>query len=158
MRQPKQQPFAPKISLKKLSNKSYNLQSLIKQASKRKTLEQRFNESLPALFRGKFQVNTLNNGALTLTCQSAALMTKFRFSQTKTINAFNQANPEQTIRTIKIKVRPTNISSGTQTKAATNKQQKQLSKKNAQILQEEAEHTDDVKLKEILLQLAKHGD
>lgn len=85
-------------------------------------------------------------------------MTKFRFSQTKVIEAFNQANPEQTITTIKIKVRPTNTASVTQKKAATKQHPKQLSKKNAQILQEEAEHTDDVKLKEILLQLAKHGD
>lgn len=157
MRQPKQQQFAPKISLKRLSAKSNNLQSLIKQAANRKSLEELFNETLPAAFKGKFQINSFNQGKLVLTCSSAALMTKFRFSQDQVISMLNAKIHPEKIAHINIKVRPRSSYSKENAKKPVDPQQ-HLSKKNAQILLEEAEHTDDIKLKEILRQLARHTE
>ncbi|KZZ33092.1 DciA family protein, partial [Oleiphilus sp. HI0117] len=157
MRQPKQQKFAPKISLKRLSAKSNNLQSLIKQAASRKSLEVLFDETLPSAFKGKFQINAFSQGRLTLTCSSAALMTKFRFSQEQVISMLNAKIHPERIEQIKIKVRPKGAFSN-KAPIDTPSTPKHLSKKNAQILREEAEHTDDLKLKKILLQLARHTD
>ncbi len=157
MRQPKQQQFAPKISLKRLSTKSNNLQTLIKQAANRKSLEALFNETLPTSFKGKFQINSFDQGTLILTCTSAALMTKFRFSQDQVLSMLNAKIHPEKVAHLTIKVRPRGGHSKEKAKKpiAT---AKYLSKKNAQILLEEAEHTDDLKLKEILRQLARHSD
>ena len=156
MRQPKQEQFSPKISLRKLSAKSFNLQTLIKQAASRKSLEDVFNDSLPEPFQNKFQINSFEQGLLILTCQSAALMTKFRFFQNQILESLNKK--VQDISSIKIKIRPVSSTNRTNKKLSLPNSQQHLSKKNAQILIEEAEHTNDVKLKEILIQLAKHGD
>jgi hypothetical protein len=157
MRQPKQQQFAPKISLKRLTAKSNNLQSLIKQASERKSLEDILNETLPAAFKGKFMLNSFSQGVLILTCPSAALMTKFRFSQDQFLAMLNAKIHPEKVTQIKVKVRPHHMQPQKSAKNTTQAQNR-LSKKNAQILLEEAEHTDDLKLKEVLLQLAKHSD
>lgn len=157
MRQPKQRQFAPLISLKRLSAKSNNLQSLIKQASERKSIEDVLNETMPTPFKGKFQINSSTQGVLVLTCSSAALMTKFRFSQDKFLSMLNAKIHPEKITQIKIKVRPQS-SSTKKTSENITSPSAHLSKKNAQLLLEEAEHTDDLKLKEVLLQLARHSD
>ena len=157
MRQPKQKQFAPQISLQRLSSKSTNLQSLIRQAAQRRSLEDILNETLPAAFKEKFQLNSFSNGLLVLTCSSAAVMTKFRFSQDQFLSMLNaKIHPEKATH-IRIKIRPAG-SFQKKNAAKAMHQQKPLSKKNAQILLEEAEHTDDTKLKNILLQLAKRTD
>jgi len=112
------------------------------------------------MFKNQFQVNAIEQQTLILTCHSASLMTRFRFKQQDIITQFNQKIRPKHIDNIKIKIRPKQRNTGPDTPHSRNKTQttqRTISKKNAQILNEEAEHTDDIKLKNILLRLAKHS-
>ena len=156
MRQPKKHAFAPLLSLQKLSQKSVSIANLIQMANSRKTLDDTLNQCMPELFLGHFKVNSINDNTLILTCSSAKLMTRFRFAQDDVLSKLNLLIAPKKIQHIHIKVRP-NI----QFKPATNETKKphrSISKKNAQILLEEAEHTVDQNLKNILTNLAKHAD
>jgi hypothetical protein len=159
MRQPKHQQLAPRISVKKLTARSHGISQLIKQAESRKSLTELFNDAIPEQFKNKFQINSLNDGVLVITCHSASLMTKLRFSQNKIIEQLNQKLAQSPVTSIKIKIRPKHHqSTGLKSKTERNSGNHNLSKKNAQILTEEAEHTDDIKLKNILLRLAQHSE
>tara|TARA_R110002167_G_scaffold295648_1_gene500139 strand:+ start:481 stop:954 length:474 start_codon:yes stop_codon:yes gene_type:complete len=156
MRQPKQKALAPLLSLQKLSRESSSIASLIKLANSRQSLDDSLNRCLPAPLKGHFKVNDINNQILTLTCSSAKLMTRFRFMQDDIVSQLNTLIAPKTIHMVQIKVRP-NI----QFKPEQNKPKaisRHISKKNAQILLEEAEHTEDQNLKNILTSLAKHAD
>ena len=156
MRQPKNQAFAPLISLQKLSQRS-DLAKLLSQASSRLSMDTLLNESLPEVFAGQFKINSLEQNTLILTCNSAKLMTRFRFIESDVIDSLNKKITPQRIQSIKIKIRP-DASKTSSTTAGNNSPARSLSKKNAQILLEEAEHTEDKKLKEILINLSKHAD
>jgi len=176
MRQPKNQPFAPRLNVQRLSNRSQTLRKLVQQASTRVSITEIFNSSVPVIFKDKFQVNLLEQNTLTLTCHSASLMTRFRFNQNEIINNFNQRSPTNKINNIKIKVRPKQFSqqggsnsteqyshaaneikypASCETSTHKTNIDKTISKKNAQNLNEEAEHTDDLDLKNILLRLSR---
>jgi len=87
-------------------------------------------------------------------------MTRFQVNKNDVITQFNQKIKPQEIVNIKVKIRPKqfyptiNLQQKNDATATNNK----LSKKNAQILFEEAEHTDDLKLKNILKRLAQNSD
>ncbi len=150
-RQPKLKQLAQALNAQKITNRSSELSSLLRRASKLQTLSDAFNDSVPSLFKNKFQVNSIQNKILILTCHSASLMTRLQFNKSTIINQFNYQIKPNYITDLKIKVRPG------QFKKTTPKINKTLSKKNAQILNEEAELTKDKKLKAILFQLAKHA-
>lgn len=156
MRQPKQRQLAPLISLKKLSNRSQTIRSLIKQAETRTSFEEVLDDVLPPVFKGKFQILSTEGGTLTLSCPSASLMTKFRFSLNTILNDLNTRISPRRISNIRIKIRPSTLGQNQKKKPKTKKHT--ISKKNAQILKEEAEHTDDEKLKDVLLRLAEHSE
>jgi len=160
MRQTKQTPFSPRLSLQRLTKKSYGLNNLLEQASQRTSLTDLFNNSVPALFINKFEVNGITNKILILTCHSAALMTRFQVNKNNVITTFNQKIKPQEIIDIKVKVRPKQFypEINLQQKNDDSASYKKLSKKNAQILFEEAEHTDDLKLKDILKRLSQNSD
>ena len=150
MRQPKQKALAPLLSLQKLSRKSNSIASLIQLANSRQTLDDLLNQCLPDLLKGHFKVNSINEQTLILTCSSAKLMTRLRFIQDDILSKLSTLIAPNKVDMLQIKVRP-NI----QTKP---EQTRHISKKNAQILLEEAEHTEDQNLKNILTSLAKHAD
>jgi len=168
MRQTKQTPFSPNIGLQRLTKKSHGLRLLLKQASKRNTLTEIFDSSVASLFVGKFEVNGISDQILTLTCPSAALMTRFQCNKAQVINQINIRIAPQKIQNIKIKVRPRQFiqnlkpnssdNNGRIADAPTTQTKNKISKKNAQILHEEAEHTDDIKLRNILNRLADHSN
>jgi len=149
-RQPKIKQLAPLLNAKKITNASSELSSLLNRASKLQNLSDVFNESVPALFKNKFHVNCIQDNILILTCQSASLMTRLRFNKNTIIDQFNYRIKPNYISDLKIKIRPGQFKKATPTITRT------LSKKNAQILTEEAELTEDKKLKAILIQLATH--
>jgi hypothetical protein len=137
-RQPKIKQLAPLLNANKITRASSELSTILSRASHLQTLSDAFNESIPALFKNKFQVNCIQNNILILTCQSASLMTRLRFNKNTIIEHFNFRIKPNSITDLKIKIRPGQF-------------------KNAQILTEEAELTEDKKLKAILFQLAKHA-
>ena len=150
-RQPKIKQLAPLLNAKKITNASSELSSLLNRASKIQNLSEVFNESVPTLFKNKFHVNCIQDNILILTCQSASLMTRLRFNKNTIIEHFNYRIRPNHITDLKIKIRPGQFKKPTPTFTRT------LSKKNAQILTEEAELTEDKKLKAILIQLANHA-
>lgn len=150
-RQPKIKQLAPLLNAKKITRASSELSSLLSRASQLQTLSDTFNESVPTLFKNKFQVNCIQGNILILTCQSASLMTRLRFNKNTIIDQFNFRIKPNFITDLKIKIRPGQFNKPTQAITRT------LSKKNAQILTEEAELTEDKKLKAILFQLANHA-
>ena len=83
-------------------------------------------------------------------------MTRFRFVQDDALSKLNILIAPKKIRHVHIKVRP-NIQFKPGIKK-TEELPRSISKKNAQILLEEAEHTVDLNLKNILTILAKHAD
>lgn len=151
-RQPKIKQLAPLLNANKITRASVGLSTLLRQASQLQNLSETFNESVPDLFKNKFQVNCIQDNILILTCQSASLMTRLRFNKNTIIDHFNFRIKPNYITDLKIKIRP-----GQFTKAPT-VTTRTLSKKNAQILAEEAELTEDKKLKAILFQLANHAE
>ena len=166
MRQPKQAKFAPKLNIAKLTNNSFSIRKLLNQANSRISLTDLVNDSVSALFKRKFQVNSLENHQLTLTCQSASLMTRFRFSEEDVKKQLNQRIKPDYVDKIEIKIRPKIFNQDHQKNILENNNteyfnsqvssQIKLSKKNAQLLLEEAEHTEDQKLKTALLRLANN--
>ena len=151
-RQPKIKQLSPLLNAKRITRASSELSSLLNRASQLQTLSDAFNESVPALFKNKFQVNCIQNNKLLLTCQSASLMTRLRFNKNTILDQFNSRIKPNYVTDLNIKIRPG------QYKKATPVTTRTLSKKNAQILTEEAELTEDKKLKAILIQLAKHAN
>lgn len=156
MRQPKTHPLAPLISLNRLSQKSFSIANLLKLANNRQSLDTLLDQHLPELYVGHLKVNSFHDGKLVLTCSSAKLMTKFRFIQDQIIESLNTQLTPKKISSIQIKIRP-NINTNTP-KQKTETTQRSISKKNAQILLEEAEHTEDQNLRKILTILANHAD
>ena len=150
-RQPKLKQLAQALKAQKITDRSSELSSLLRRASKLQTLSDAFNESVPTFFKNKFQVNSIQNKTLILTCHSASLMTRLQFNKSTIINQFNHQIKPDYITDLKIKIRPG------QFKTILPKTNRTLSKKNAQILSEEAELTKDKKLKSILFQLAEHA-
>jgi len=151
-RQPKLKQLAQALNAKKITNRSSELRFLLSHANELQTLSDTFNESVPELFKNKFIVNSIQNHTLILTCQSASLMTRLRFNKQAIIDQFNFKIKPNHITDLKIKIRPGQFN---KSNAITTRV---LSKKNAQILKEEAELTEDKKLKAILVQLAKHAE
>tara|TARA_R110001592_G_scaffold140266_5_gene361043 strand:+ start:6778 stop:7251 length:474 start_codon:yes stop_codon:yes gene_type:complete len=156
MRQPKNHALSPLLSLQKLSQKSKSIANLILMANSRQTFDDILNQCLPDPLRGHFKANSIDDNILVLTCTSAKVMTRFRFIQDDVLSKLNIFIAPKKILKIHIKVRP-NIQFKPATKE-TKKPHRSISKKNAQILLEEAEHTVDQNLKNILTNLAKHAD
>ena len=150
-RQPKIKQLAPLLNAKKITSRSSELSTLLNRASKLQSLSDAFNESVPTLFKNKFLVNCIQDNILILTCQSASLMTRLRFNKNTIIDQFNYQIKPNYITDLKVKIRPGQFKKAAPTTTRT------LSKKNAQILAEEAELTEDKKLKAILFQLANHA-
>ena len=156
MRQPKNHAFAPLISLQKLSQKSSELTRLMSLAGSRLSIDELLNQCLPDFFKRQFRINSFEHNTLVLTCNSAKLMTRFRFIEDDVIRVLNVKIAPQSIQQIKIKIRP-NADQQSSQPVKNSQTPRSISKKNAQILLEEAEHTYDKKLKEILISLAKHA-
>jgi len=156
MRQPKTSPLAPLISLNRLSQKSFSIANLLKLANNRQSLDTLLDQHLPEIYKGHLKVNSFHDGKLVLTCSSAKLMTRFRFVQDQIIESLNSEILSEKILSIQIKIRP-NINSNA-AKPKSEQTQRNISKKNAQILLEEAEHTEDQNLRKILTTLANHAN
>jgi len=150
--QPKRSPLAQALSASKIPRRSRELGALIKKAEQLQTLDIVFNESIPDLYKGKFQANGIKNRTLIITCHSASLATRLRFDKKTIIEKFNQRSASPPISNLKIRIRPGTFETDIGQKART------LSKENAKILLEEAEQTRDKNLRAVLVRLAEHSN
>lgn len=151
-RQPKHKSLANALSLEKLTSQSGDLENLIQKANQLQQFADIVNQCFPPLFKGKLQINGLNQGTLILTSPSAALATRFRMNQNEVLALLRQRMPRHPVHEIKIRIRPNKV------RQEQPKAKPTLSKENALILKEEAGHTNDKRLRDVLTKLAMHAD
>jgi len=151
-KQPKHSSLSNLLGLNAVYKKNSALGDLLNQATALESIEQLFNRCLPTQLRGKFQLNSMHNRCLTLTCTSASLATRFRMQQKEIIQALNGQLPRSPIERIQIKIRPVRAQHAAQLN------RRHISKENARLLEQEAGQTADKKLRDVLRRLAGHAD
>lgn len=149
--QPKQKRLSSLIELEACTQRSSDVKRLIQIAETLGDLDQLFSEALPEKLRGAFAVNTLKQGVLSVTCHSASLATRFRLEQAQILKRFNMRSRQQAKR-IDIRIRPSRSANKPQ-----QSRRSMLSNANAQLLCNEADHTEDQKLKRALERLARNA-
>jgi hypothetical protein len=135
-----------------ITKHSPDLRALFSKARQNLDIQTVFDNCLPALFVGVFQVNQIKQGVLIITGQSAAIATRLRFEQDAVIEALQAKLGAQTIQRLEIRIRP---------KAKILKKvnvNNKLSKDSAQLLIEEAKQTQDVELRKAIEKLAQQAD
>ncbi len=135
-----------------LTKRKTSINRLFRQAQAVIRLEALLNPLLPELLRGKFKVANIQSDALVLITESAALATRFRFSQGEILAILAKTPGFQRIKQIRVKIRPNRHFRPRQKKAL------HISRENAQLLVEEAGHTQDDNLRKVLLKLASHAN
>lgn len=139
------------LDINTTTRQNEELSQLISFAERITGLDEMFRAALPEPLQPFFKANTLQNGLLTVTCSSAAQATRFRLQQKNVISTLNNQGL-RSVKTIKIKIRPALKPSEAETVERT------LSQNNAQILESEANQTEDQALKSALLKLAARGE
>jgi hypothetical protein len=126
------------------------LSQLFIAATRRGDEETRVLAKLPALFRDKCRYGGFSEGELTLIVPSSALATQVRYQQYEILQALRQDEQFRNAWRIRARVAPPHFPRRSEPV------KRSLSNKNARLLEEEAGHTKDEGLREILLKLARH--
>ena len=151
-KQTKYRPLKSVFEVGTITRHSPDLHALFNQARQNLDIQTVFDNCLPALFVGVFQVNQIKHGVLTITSQSAAIATRFRFEQDAVIKALQAKLGAQTIQRLDIRIRPR--AKILKKVKVTNK----LSKDSAQLLIEEAKQTQDIDLRRAIEKLAQQAE
>jgi hypothetical protein len=130
----------------------HNLKDLFLHADRLGRLEQIINSGLPPIIRGKYKINGIHDGALTLTCRSAALATRIRFCEKQLLENLASHHGYPAIKRLKVKIRPVPVVK--HLKPA----QRFISHENARLLLAEAGQTKNEALKNALLKLAARAN
>lgn len=138
------------LCLEHLQSKPGNLATLFKQAKAIVRLEEQMNSLLPERLRGHFKIAGYQHPDLILQTHSASLLTAFRMYEDTIVAQLRQTPRFQHLNKIRIKVRPQKA------EQKLHRKMDKISKKNAQLLQSEAEQTKDCALRDILMRLASH--
>ena len=150
---PRQRNWSPKLRLQAHTNRSSELNRLQKIATSLATIESILHDSLPEKLQGLFQVNSLKQGTLTLTCSRATHKALFLANQADILKHFNVSSKHsQQATEVKIKVKP-KIKTREHTR-----QQAKLSDQTSALLEAEASTTNDENLKRALLNIAKRNE
>ena len=150
-RQPKRRPLAEALSLSKLTECSSDLSRLLTQAENLNRFELIFEQLLPDFLKGQLHINYIDQHGLVITCASATLATRFRMTERQIVERLNRQTG-LSIRKVKLKIRPKSL------QKANIETKRTISKRNAQLLESEAGHTQDDKLRQVLLRLAARGE
>lgn len=126
------------------------LNRLFQVARERAEEEERVLGSLPAGLAEKCRYGGFSDGELTLIVPHAALATRLRYQQYEILQILRQDERFRNAWRIRTRIAPPHF----HRKADPIK--RTLSNKNAQLLEEEAGHTKDEGLRDILLKLARH--
>ncbi|MCK0165545.1 DciA family protein [Marinobacter sp. S6332] len=130
--------------------KTPGLRELVAKARTHSKAEEEVIASLPpALMEGTRFVCCLE-GELTLSAESAGKASQIRFRQHEIMEKLRENELFRFVWKLKVKVVPPRFSEKRPVKKLV------LSKENARLLKEEAEHTKDKKLREVLEKLASH--
>lgn len=104
--QPKHKRLSDVLSHERTFKKSRALKQILAQASHHDSIEDRLDECLPELLRGELIVAGIEDQCLILHCRSAAIATRFRFEQDKTLKALQMRVGALRVQSIKIQIRP----------------------------------------------------
>ncbi|GGE67263.1 hypothetical protein GCM10011533_19450 [Streptosporangium jomthongense] len=127
------------------------LRELMAKANTHRSAEKEVLASLPpALATGTRFVSCIE-GELTLSTDSAGKASQIRFRQHEIMEALRENELFRFVWKLKVKVVPPRFSEKPPAKKLA------LSKENARLLKEEARHTKDQKLREVLEKLASHA-
>ncbi|MAL99895.1 DUF721 domain-containing protein [Hydrocarboniclastica marina] len=129
---------------------SDRLNQLFAAAQRRAQEETEVLACLPEQFRKKCRFGGFSNGELTLVVAHSALATQLRYQQYDILQAIRQDERFKNAWRIRTRVAPPHFLPPRQ------RVKRALSKKNARLLEEEAGHTKDEGLRDVLLKLARH--
>ena len=133
-----------------LNQTNSSLKSLIQKAQLHQQAEDVVLAALPDNLAPGARFVSLKEGELVLSTDSASKATQLRFRQHEVMAALREHEAFQFVWKLKIKVVPARYQSRTPP------QKQPLSKENARLLKEEAGHTKDKALREVLEKLASH--
>lgn len=127
-----------------------SLNRLLESAIKRGEEEEAIMAKLPVQFRDKCRYGGFKDGELTLIVAHSALATQLRYQQYEILQRLRQDQQFGNAWRIRTRILPPHF------QRQAEPIQRSLSQKNARLLEEEAGHTKDEGLKNILLKLARH--
>lgn len=130
---------------------SHQLRQLVARATLHQKAEQRVLQSVPDNLRVGVRLVSYKDGELVLQTDNAARASQLRFRQQEIMADLRQEEAFEFVWKLKINVRPGRYSLKKPPAPMT------LSKENARLLEEEAGHTKDKALREVLEKLASHA-
>lgn len=130
---------------------SHHLRELVARATVHQKAEQRVLKSLPEALAKGVRFVSYRDGELVLQTDSATRASQLRFRQQEIMADLRREEAFEFVWKLKVKVRPERYSLKKPPSPMT------LSKENARLLEEEAGHTKDKALREVLEKLASHA-
>ena len=132
-------------------HQSHQLRELVAKAVLHQQAEQRVLASVPDKLREGVRFVSYRDGELVLQTDNAARASQLRFRQQELMADLRHEEAFEFVWKLKIQVRPRRYSLKKPASPMT------LSKENARLLEEEAGHTKDKALREVLEKLASHA-
>ncbi|MCG8518950.1 MAG: DUF721 domain-containing protein [Pseudomonadales bacterium] len=126
------------------------LRSLLSKAELHHQVERHVLAALPERLQHGVRFVSYLDGELTLSAESATVATQLRYRQHEIMAALREQSVLEFVWKFKVKVIPARFA------AEAVRHAKTLSNENARLLKEEAGHTKDRKLREVLEKLASH--
>ncbi|WP_404368501.1 DciA family protein [Marinobacter sp.] len=130
--------------------RSPNLQKLLAGAQAHLEAEQRVLAAIPASLKGQVRFVSLRDGDMTLNAESSTTASQLRMRQHEIMEKLREDPVFQYVWRLRVKVAPPRFTHRPAIRKTA------LSNENARLLKEEAGHTKDKQLREILEKLASH--
>ncbi len=131
-------------------SQSPTLRDLLARAEIHRAAERQVMEALPEAFAGKARFVSLRDGEVTLSVESSVLASQLRLRQHEVMEKLRDHEDFRYVWRLRVKVVPARF------REQTRREKVPLSNENARLLKEEAGHTKDKNLREVLEKLASH--
>ncbi|SFM74116.1 DUF721 domain-containing protein [Marinobacter zhejiangensis] len=132
------------------SGRSPTLNELLRKAELHRQAESQVMSALPPQLQPGTRFVSCHEGELTLSTETATAATQLRYRQHEIMAALRENDLFRFVWKLTVKVKPARFSS------QSSRTMSPLSNENARLLKEEAGHTKDKKLREVLEKLASH--
>ncbi|KEF31224.1 hypothetical protein D777_02377 [Marinobacter nitratireducens] len=126
------------------------LNDLVARAELHRQAEELLLQAIPETFRQGTRFVSYKDGELVLSAENAGKASQIRFRQHEIMAQIREVEPFQYVWKLRVKVAPPRFRERAPVRRSP------LSKENARLLKEEAGHTKDTKLREVLEKLASH--
>ncbi|MDC0664072.1 DciA family protein [Marinobacter sp. SS21] len=133
------------------SRPASTLNDLLSKAQLHAHAERAVLSAIPAMLKSRIRFVSFHDGELTLSAENATIASQLRYRQHEVLEALRQQDPFRFAWKLTVKVRPARH------QRSRSRTMQPLSNENARLLKEEAGHTKDKKLREVLEKLASHA-